>query len=78
MILDSSPTRKSSRLQTTTSKRQKKAGRFRFILDTLDGDYDYIFEVLCADILEGDLKAPERPRIPQNASVFRDDIYRVF
>ena len=48
------------------------------ILDILNGDYDYIFEVLCADILEGDLKAPERPRIPRNASVFRNDIYRAF
>ncbi len=55
-----------------------EAERFRFILDNLNGDYDYIFEVLCADILEGDFEAPERPRIPKDANYLRDDTYRVF
>ena len=41
-------------------------------------DYDYIYDVLIGDILEGDLKAPEKPLIPQNARIYRDDAYRVY
>ena len=33
--------------------------KFYLMLDTMEGDYDYIFEILQHDILEGDLKVPD-------------------
>ena len=49
---------------------------FRFIVDTLDGDYEYLFEILQHDILEGDFEVPKEPYIPY-ADILRDDTYRV-
>ena len=54
---------------------------YRFILDTLDGDFDYIFEVLLHDIPQEDFKPPYIPGLPSHtfdAKILRDDNYLVF
>ena len=33
--------------------------KFKLMLDTLDGNYNYIFQILEHDILVGDLKVPD-------------------
>ena len=46
-------------------KKINQADNFSLILFALDGDYDYIYEVLQHEILEGDMKAPQRPLVPK-------------
>ncbi len=48
---------------------------YKSILDHVGSDYDYIFDILKHEILEGDFKAPEPPRHLDR--IYLDDTYRV-
>ena len=49
----------------------------RRLLDVLEGDYNYIFDVIEHDILNGDLPATEELQWPDDFIILRDDTYRV-
>ena len=51
---------------------------FERLLNTNNTNYDYVYEILCEEIQEGDFKAPdEASEFDPHAKIHQDDIYRV-